>query len=528
MAEHAPEEAGPGRTAAAKRKRPGVKQQATRLQRFFTETIWLADLASMPRWRAFLYRVARVLSLATRGYFRDEIAFRASALTYTTVLSIVPVLAFGFAIAKGLKFDEKLRTETIDPFLDSTFGPAQQGPSPPPGTPEAAADEGASGAEAQGPTNVRGVIVKILDFVNHTNVTALGAIGALILVYTILQLLGTIERSFNDIWGIERQRSFIRKVSDYLTMVVITPIFLFTATTLTAAAQSNAFVTFLSEDLGLEVVIRLLLRLAPLFSMWFGFTFLYLVMPNTRTKISAALIGGIVGGSLWQLAQVAHVKFQIGIANYSALYSTFAAFPIFLVWLYLSWVIVLVGAELAAAHQNESLHERTVRTQAPPHVMKEILALRALKKVAEAFTTARKPWTASALSERLGFPQPIIEQVMGRMTEAGIVASTGDERDAGYVPAHDLDSITVKQALDALKGGESRVEFPPDERADYRAEAVLQGIDRAVERSEWNLTLRQLIAEDGGGKGARTLPRADGGGGAKKLRGSATASEEGS
>jgi membrane protein len=544
MPDRPPEEFAPPNDAPPPR--PGVKQLATHLQRFFTETIWFADLASMPRARAILYRVLRVLSLATRGYFRDECSFRASALTYTTVLSIVPVLAFGFAMAKGLGFYETLRTETINPFLDNTFGPVPQPASEDPaaelpsaadsGTADAAAAKTQGVDEDEGPTNVRGVIVKILDFVEGTKVTALGTIGALILLYTILKLLGTIERSFNDIWGIKRQRQLVRKVADYLTLVIITPIFLFTATTLTAAAQANAFVAFLSEDLKLKWLIELLLRFTPVFAMWLGFTFLYLVMPNTRTKFSSALIGGIVGGTLWQIAQVAHVKFQIGIANYSALYSTFAAFPIFLVWLYLSWVIVLVGAELAAAHQNESLHERAVRTKVPPHILKEILSLRALKRIAEAFVAALPPLTSSDLANRLGYPEPIIEQVMGRLAETGIVAPIGDDRDTAYVPARDLDTITVKNVLDALKGGEGVVVFPPADRADDRAETVLKGIDGSIERSEFNLTLRELIAsggnaaaQAGGERAARTLPPQVAGGGAKKrLRGSTAAAEEGS
>jgi membrane protein len=522
-----------------------VKRHAKLFRGFFTETVWLADLASMSRGRAFLYRVARVLSLAGRGYFRDECSFRAAALTYTTILSIVPVLAMGFAMAKGLGFGERLRQDVVDPFLENVLPDAEYGPSLPPGEPVAPAgsDEAATAAtpsEAGGatPRNVRSVIDEILTLVENTDVKALGALGALILVYTVLQLLGTIERSFNDIWGIERQRRFIRKVADYLTMVVITPIFLISATTLTAAAQTNAFVTFLSEDLRLEALIELLLRLAPLFSMWVGFTFLYMVMPNTRTRVTSAIIGGVVGGTLWQLAQVAHVKFQIGVAKYSALYSTFAALPIFLVWLYLSWAIVLIGAELAAAHQNEALHERTVRTKMPPHVLKEMLALRALRRVGQAFVEARSPLTSTHLASRLGFPEPIIEQVMNRLVETGILAPIGDERDTAYVPARDLDTVRVKDVLDALKGAEGRLEFPHDEKADTRAEAVLQGIDGAIESSEFNLTLRELVgarldALPAGKKAARTLPPppstrdASGGARGSTLRGDTAAAERG-
>jgi len=485
--------------------RPRLRDRLRGWRKFYLETIWLADLSALPRPRAVLYRVARVLSLAGRGYFHDECPFRASALTYTTVLSLVPVLAFAFSMAKGLGFYESLRKNTIEEFLDSTFGEKTADAAtekPEPGSAAATSAETSPTAtgekkKEEGPTNVRGVIEKILDFVKDTNVGALGTLGALILVYTIIQLLGTIERSFNDIWGVARQRSLVRKIADYLTLVVITPIFLFTATSLTAAAQSNAFVAFLSEDLKLEAVINLILRFTPLFSMWIGFTFLYLVMPNTKTRFSSALLGGIVGGTLWQLAQVGHVKFQIGVAKYSALYSTFAAFPIFLVWLYLSWAIVLAGAELAAAHQNEHLHARTVRAKTPEQLLKENIALRAVTKIAEAFGAGKAHWTASGLARRLGFPEPTVENVLGRLVFAKILAPVGDERDPGYLPARDVGSITVKNVLDALRGTGGEITFPPDERRDERVERILAGIDRAIAESDCNLSLLEIARGEG-------------------------------
>ena len=224
-----------------------------------------------------------------RGFRQDECIFRASALTYITVLSLVPLLAFSFSVAKGFGFYEKLVRETVNPFLDKTFGPLSV--------------EGGVEAVAGSTHDARVAFGRLLDIVGNvvqeTRVTSLGAFGLVILGWAVIKLLGTIERSFNHIWRVQRSRSLLRKVSDYLTMVIVTPIFLFTATGMTAAAQSNGLVQIARQRLHLGSLLDLLVTLLPLLSLWIGFTFVYLAMPNARTRIVSAIFGALIGGTLW-------------------------------------------------------------------------------------------------------------------------------------------------------------------------------------------------------------------------------------
>ncbi len=463
----------------------GRRLHATRL--FLTRGMWAIELHGLPTFRMLLYKSARVVFLAATGFLRDRCLFRSSGLTYYTVLSLVPLLAFSFSVAKGLGAYEKLRQETIEPFLDQTMGE-----SPGAYVVEEAPSDAPGAVTPAGSQELRRAIDRILEFVEGTNLSSLGAVGLLILVYTVLKLLSTIEQSFNEIWGVIRSRTLARKFSDYLSIIVLVPLFLGAAASASAAAQSNSMVAFLSESMGLGSLIDFYLKISSLVAMWIGFTLVYLFMPNTRTPLLSCLIGGIVGGTLWHVAQILHVRLQMGMANYNALYSSFAAFPIFMIWIYISWVTVLLGAEVAFAHHNEPAYRQIALARDHDQSFKEVLSLRILARVAAAFLRGSEPPSVWQLAKTLEVSEHTLREVVQALRAQRIVATTESEGDARLFPARDLDSIRVKDIFDALKGSDRRPEFPAGGAVDRALDVLYASWEEDARASSHNLTLREL------------------------------------
>ena len=383
--------------------------------------------------RAFGYRCARILYLTVRGFESDRCLMRASALTFITGLSIVPLLAFAFAVAKGLGAYDTLLNDVLRPFLDQHLG----------------------AAAATGSGEVRQAIDQVLLIVKETNVSSLGTFGLAILAYTAIKLLGSIEQTLNEIWGVHKSRALLRRVSDYLSIILLVPILLTTATAVTTTLQSEWISNILGTELGFSSVGALYAKFSSLIAVWVGFTLLYLFMPNTKVQVSSALLGGLAGGLLWQGAQLLHLKFQVGVANYSAIYSTFAALPIFMFWLYLSWTTVLLGAEVAYAHQSEPKFQETVRSRSQDHNYLQVVTIRVLARVSVAFLRGDPPLRSAAIAEQLSLSNRVVEDVVGRMGAAGLLA-VGDEQ--GYsdliLLTRDPLHVTLQDALTAIAGEE--------------------------------------------------------------------------
>jgi len=454
------------------------------------------ELGGLPTFRRFFYKVARVVFLAVRGLIEDRCMFRASALTYITVLSLVPLLAFAFSVAKGLGAYDTLVGETIRPFLDRTFGTLEAG---------------ASGAAGQ---DLRQGIDQVLAFVEGTNVGSLGFFGLALLLYTVVKLLSSIEQSFNEIWGVQHARSLVRKLSDYLSIVVIVPIILVIATGMSASVQSAQVEQYLLKEFNVNIgpAIAVIMRFSSLVALWLGFTFIYLFMPNTRVRILSAVLGGVIGGTAWHTAQILHVQFQLGMANYNAIYSGFAAIPIFMIWIFVSWVTVLLGAEFAYAHQNEPAYRQIARTRNHDHAFKEALALRAVVRVAANFIEGRPALRLDELTDALGVPERSLEQVLHPLREAQVLALSEEAVDVEWtvLPARDLATIRVKDVLDALKGDSVNVDLPVQDAFDERTDRALAEYARAQEDSAPNRTMRELAQACVDAAGAEESPDWDG------------------
>jgi membrane protein len=361
---------------------------------FLTQRVWSEDTHEAHWSKGLLYGFTRFAQHVAAGFVGDQCLLRASALTYTSLLSLVPFLALMFAILKGLGFQSRL-----EPILLEKFTPASQE-----------------------------VVTSILEYVDRTNVSSLGVVGVFGLLITALMTLKNMEGSFNWIWKVGKGRSWLRTVSDYMSVLVIAPFFILAALSLTTYFGSPSIVEKMESIWIVGGFYRFLIKLSPYVMMWIAFTVCYLLMPNTRVRIVSAILGGTVGGTLWQLAQWGYVHYQFGVAKYNAIYGALSQLPILLVWIYLSWVILLLGAEVTFAHQN--LAQYTAQkalslASAPPPVF---LTLRLLGAVAERFRIGETPYSVEEVERLFRMDRSFLEQCLGRLEALGwIVSREGSE-----------------------------------------------------------------------------------------------------
>jgi membrane protein len=438
-----------------------------RARQFILEGIWHDDRHARPAKRLGL-RVLRIITLIGQGLDRTESFIRASALTYITVLSLVPFLALAFSVAKGLDAFESLENEVVQPFLDETF-------------PQAAF----TAPDGEGPAGTRQAVEKVLGFVKDTSFGKLGTIGLLFLIWAAQKMLTSIEQAFNRIWGIRKQRSWVRKLTDYTALMVVTPILLLAATTAGSALQTERVKSWVSSVPGLSVIGYIV----PLLALWIAFTFLYICMPNTKVPLKSAFIGGIVGGTLWYIFQILHVRFQVGIAGYSAMYASFAAFPIFLAWLYSVFVIILVGALVAWAHEHEPMYSTLRRAGVDTMADRELVALRALRAIAEAFHAGKGMIKEDELAAQCGLPVSKLMEILDPLENSMLIAHVNDPI-AGWLPAKPLDTIRLQDVLTALRGVRAKKLEDGDDTA-----KLVDTYREAAATTKANRTMAELAAK---------------------------------
>ena len=454
-----------------------------RVHRFFARDVWLVRTESLPALPRALYRAARVVFLSLRAFLGDDCLQRASALTYITALSILPLLALAFSVLKGFGLYDSLVEEQIEPYLDRTLGALST------------ASTAQGGVAVEGP-ELRVAVHEILTRVETTDFGGLGFIGLLIVLWAAMRLLGSIEGAFNRIWGVVRSRSIVRRAADYLAIVIAVPIFLVVAIGITTAAESPAMQNLVNGRMGLDVLIQLVLRGAPLAGGWMLFTFVYMVMPNARARFASVVLGGFVANVLWQIALYAHVRFQIGVANYNAFYAGFAAIPVFLVWVQLSWTIVLLGAEVAFAHEHEPAYRTLHSHEDLRPGAREVLALRAAQRITAGFLSGAERPTAAAMAAELGVAPREVEGVLGELEQAGLVVRAEDlvAHTQVFVLARDPGSITLKHVIEALRGPKAgTATVPARAAADVALDRLLARLDEESAGSAYNIDLAELV-----------------------------------
>ncbi len=516
---------------------------------FMTGDLWRIRSRRLSRGRGFLLRLLRVIILAGRGFRDDKCNLRASALTFYSLLAVIPVLAMAFGVARGFGLQEKMEAELrnfLKQALPSAPVPAEdkgdkgkvtppagteKKPAPPEGTgkkpsqPDNGAsfeplDEGQDGkgrdepagttsappAPAEGEAPPGGdtasqVAYHIIRFANNLLQKSqqgwIAGIGVLILFYTVIKVLGQIEHSFNDIWGIRKSRPLSRKLADYLVAMLVGPLLFMVAISVTALATDQATALLqksatLSKYLGPAVLMGT--KLLPWAVVWMLFTFVYVFMPNTKVRFSSALIAGVVAGSVYQIVNWAYVQFQIGVFNYSKIYGSLAALPLLLVWLQVSWLVVLFGAEISFAWQNVETYEFESDCLAVSQKFKRLLSLRVAHLLVKNFQAEKAPLTAAEVSHQLEIPIRLVNEILFELIDCGLVAEAreGDSGEVTYQLARPPDRFTVKYVADALeeRGTHDIPVVPSPELA--RLEQSLEAFSQAAENSGANAALKDI------------------------------------
>lgn len=363
-----------------------------------------------------LYLFMQQCYLLAASFSAHQGQLRAAALTYTTVLSLVPFLAIAFSVLKGLGVQNAL-----EPLLQQIAGDSQE------------------------------TIARIIGYVNNTNVKSMGAIGLVTLIMTVIALLGSIEEAFNAVWGVAETRTLQRRFSDYLSVVVVGPILLLVATSMTSSLQSQWLVQWLIQYTYLGDAILLLFRLVPYVVIWIAMVFLYLFIPNTKVRFGSALLGGILAGTAWQLAQWCYFHFQVGVANYNAIYGTLAALPIFLVWIYTSWIIVLFGLEIVRMHQLKGIATCDLLSSSAVPAAKDRLTLALLIQVCLHFQKGGDAPVATQLADELSVSVQRLEHSFLVLESAGYLVRTAGTP-GGWLPARDPDEVLINDVMGLLNG----------------------------------------------------------------------------
>lgn len=385
-----------------------IKDKFSRLVHFLTYDIWRINKANSTSNKIGLINIVKTFILAARNIDSSQLNTRASALTYSTLLSIVPLLAVLFAIARGFGFQNIIQSQLFSYFSGQTV-----------------------------------VLTHAMAFIDKSIEYAQGGIflgvGVLLLLYTVINLLSNIEENFNTIWQIKKGRTYYRQFTDYLALIIITPFFLICNAGFLLIVNSTA------NNYLLSVVAAPIIEILPYIVTILLFTFLYIYIPNTKVRFTSALFGGIFTGICFQLFQILYISGQVWISKYNAIYGSFAALPLLLLWLQLTWFICLFGVELAFAHQNINKfsfeHESTNISKR----YKDFIILLISTLIVKRFEKGEKPYTADELSESYKIPTKLTSDVLFYLQEIGLILETPteDTRINAYIPAIDINQMTV-------------------------------------------------------------------------------------
>ncbi len=432
---------------------------------FIKRDVWRIRRTDLPPGKSFFLTLLRVLILSIRGFDEDKCQLRASALTFYSLISIVPVAAMAFGIAKGFGFEKMLESQLR--------------------------------AKLTGHEEIVDNVVQFShSLLESTKGGLLAGIGVIVLFWAVIKVLGQIEESLNDIWGIKEQRPLGRKFGDYLSLMLICPVLIILSSSVTVFVTTQ--VTLILEKITIlgafSPIVFFLMKLLPYSILWGLFTFLYIFMPNTKVRFTSALLAGIITGTIFEVVQWAYITFQVGTAKYNAIYGSFAAFPLFLVWLQLSWLIVLYGAELSFAHQNVDTYEFEPDALQASRRLKTLLSLQIAQRVIRNFARGEAPLTAGQVSHELEIPIRLVNEILFELTQSNILSGTdtGKDGERGFQPARDISALTISHVVDAMElRGSNTMPFSHTPEFAALSEAV-EIFRRTIEKLPANKLLKDL------------------------------------
>jgi len=374
-------------------------------------------------------KCGRVLVSSFKSFQQDRCGLRASSLTLYTLFSIVPIMAMAFGIAKGFGFHKFLEGKVLAMF---------------------------EGREE--------IINNVLEFstnlLDKTHGGPMAILGVILLIYSLVKLMGHIENAFNRIWWVKRDRLLIRKITDYMSISIAAGLLVIfsSSANIFVTTRLEKFLEFLKLPAGLENLISFGFNFFPFVSIWLLFLFFYVIIPNKKIDVKPAIVGAVIAGSLFQVAQIIYFKFQVGVSSYNAIYGSFAALPLFLIWLQVSWAILLYGAQIAFVWENTTFLETDELEYANLSFrLQKLLALRIVLLCVKRFAKGDQPVTDLEISKELKLPLKIIKILLEKLLESNLLFQVSSSPGPlGYSPSMDIESLSIMDVITAFEQPENK------------------------------------------------------------------------
>ena len=386
---------------------------------FFQKELWIADEEKYSPLLRNVIKIIRIITFSTEQFNNNRIVVRASALTYSTLLSIIPILAILFAIARGFGFDS-----IIEGLFRNNLSKHQ--------------------AEL--------VITWINSYLQHARSGIFIGIGIVMLLWTILILTDNIERSFNTIWQVKRPRSVFRKITDYFSMILLLPLLIVFSSGL--SIFMTTMLTEMETFTLLAPIVKFLIRLLPYAIIWAMFIGLFVFIPNTKVKISHAIIPGILAGSAFQLFQYIYINSQIWVSSYNAIYGSFAAIPMFLLWTQISWSICLFGAEMNYVSQNLESFKHGKEAKNISRRYHDFFCTVILSQICKRFEKGEIPYTAEEISRENKIPIRLTKDILYELQDLKLIYEGVREKEKGedvcYLPGMDINNLSIGVMLNMI------------------------------------------------------------------------------
>ncbi len=407
-------------------------------------------------------RLLRIFYVLARDLMQGQLTLRASSLSYTTLLSLVPLLAVSFSVLQAFGVYNQL-----EPLLLQFLEPL-----------------GPKGAE---------IGDKIVSFVSNMRVGVLGSIGLAMLFYTVISLVNKIEKSFNYTWRVEENRSFGRRFSDYLSVILIGPVLMFSAVGLSASLMSTTLVQQLLTIEPFGSALYFAGKTVPKLLIILAFAFIYVFIPNTKVKLRAALGGAILASILWQLAGWGFASFVASSTKYAAIYSSFAILITFLIWLYLNWLIVLIGAQTAYYIQNPgSVRKESVADELSEEAKGKVTLL-IMSLIAEHFYYDKPQWTMEGLSEALNVPENHVQELLELLEKHHLIVSS-NENPPTWLPRRDIETIQLDEIIRIVRQtGDSDLEIHVRGPTVDRVEISVRELNKVLAKHLSRQNIKELV-----------------------------------
>lgn len=430
-----------------------------RIIQYITHDIWVKKEheyhSRKIRWAV---RQFKVFIFTIQGFGQHGILVQSAALTFYTLMSLVPIAALVFAISKGFGLETRLNDYLYTQFPQYTV-----------------------------------VIDQVIAFANallqRTKGGLIASVGLVVLFWSVLKVFSNIESAFNNIWEVRRSRSFTRKFSDYTTVIVIAPILGILSGSIGIQIQQH-LLSFTSTPL----IVNILLGVASLMILWVLFAFVYHVMPNTKVKIRSALIAGIITGTLFQLFQWAYIYIQSQLTSYNAIYGSFAAVPLFLIWLQCSWQIVLFGAELSFSYQNIEKFEYEKLAKGMSYTYRKKALLVVMHQIVRHFIANSGAVSSETVANNLNLPVRIVRDATFDLERAGLIVSTlsQEEKVNLYVPARDVHTLRVFDVIRQVEEHGTNSLNIPESHEFRRIDIIMNGLDLTLNNSAYNVLVMDI------------------------------------